>query len=172
MPLTVDIHNLDRVLDKLDSKTLNKPLESFFKRAAIATQSEARERAPVDTGHLRNMIGYKLDDGLPPLWAKVGVDAPDGSPLWSKARAMEYGTGRLGDPEVSHKPGHFPPGPALDTWARRHGFGSGWQVAKIIARRGGLRPRRYLREGLRAARGAISRALDKLGADIKQAWER
>ena len=52
---------------------------------------------------------------------------------------MEFGTGRMAGRET-----HWPPGAALDTWAKRHGMESGWQVARAIGMRGGVRPHPYL----------------------------
>lgn len=170
--LTVEVHGLDEMLGKLTPELMDKPLRDFWQRAAIAVQSAASERAPVDTGHLRAMMGYEIDSGHPPWSAKIGYNVPEGSPLWFKARAMEYGTGRQGDPEVSHTSRHWPPGPALDVWASRHGFESGFQVARAIGVRGGLAPRKFLRGGLEAARNIIEQARERLGREIREQWER
>jgi len=176
MPAQVRIEGLERLLKKLGPQLIGKPLEDFWKRSGIAVQSAARERAARDahdTGHLVNMIQYEVDKREVPLWAKVGMlNASAGSPLWFKARAMEYGTGRQGDPEVSHKSGHWPPGAALDVWASRHGFASGWQVARIIGKRGGLKPRKFLRGGFEDSLNKIRGYLQQLGNDIQAAWGR
>lgn len=168
----IEIRGLREILAKLDKDLYAEPLRNFFNRATIAVQSRARPLTPVDTGLLRNRLMTEVDSSAPPEWGQVGfLGASEGTGLWFQARAMEYGTGRMGDPEVSHSPGHFPPGGALDTWARRHGFESGWAVAKIIARRGGLRPRRMLRTGLREAMGEVQSALDRLSAEIAGRWQ-
>lgn len=157
------------------SSVLPGPLRWFFEAAAITVQGNARKEAPVDQGHLRNSIGYEVDKGQPPLQTVVGVDAPEGSPLWFKARAMEWGTGRRGDPAVSHKKGHWPPAAALDRWAHLHGLESGAVVAEAIGKRGGLDPRHYLQKGLAASVSKIdsllkeagSRMEDEFGASIR-----
>jgi hypothetical protein len=171
--MQVKIVGLDRLLRKLSPELLVRPMHDFFARSDLAVQAEARRKVPVDEGHLRNMIQTEEDSAQPPRWGKTGfLNAAPGTPLWFKARAMEFGTGRVGDMDVSHQPGHSPPGDALDGWARRHGFDSGWQVAAIIRRRGGLLPRRFLRDGLEAALPKIKGYVERLGQDIAAAWER
>ena len=176
MPVQVRIEGLEQMLRKLGPQFIAKPMKDFWQRCGITVQSAARERAnrdAHDTGHLVNMIQYEVDTRQVPLWAKVGLlNASAGSPLWFKARAMEYGTGRMGDTEVSHKSGHWPPGAALDTWASRHGFASGAQVAAIIGKRGGLKPRRFLRGGFDDSLSKIRGYLRQLGDDIRSAWEK
>lgn len=168
----IQIKGLSELLRKLDAPLFADPLRNFFNRATIAVQSRARPNTPVDTGLLRNRLLTEVDAGAVPEWGKVGfLGASEGSGLWFQARAMEYGTGRMGDPEVPHVASHIPPGGALDVWAKRHGWSSGWAVAAAIGRRGGLRPRRMLRTGLREAMGEVQSALDKLGAEIRQKWE-
>jgi hypothetical protein len=171
MTRNIVVHGLQRVLDKLGPDLIDKPLRDFFERISVTVQGEARQGAPVDRGHLRNAIQYEIDRDRPPLWARVGlVNARPGSPLWHKGRAMEYGTGRVGDREVSHKSGHWPPGPELEIWARRHGFDSGYQVAEIIGRRGGLKAHRFLRNAVDKSMGSIKRSLNRLGDDIAKRW--
>jgi len=171
MSVKIEIHGLAQMLKKMDVKLVGEPLRTFFKRAAIVVQGEARTRTPVDTGHLRNSIVYEVDQGAMPLYAHIGpLHGKEGSPLWYKARAMEYGTGRMGQKGVSHEATHWPPAQALDVWAARHGFKSGAQVARIIGKRGGLKPRKYLQGGLKASIGAIKGLIDRLANDIQRAW--
>jgi len=171
MSVSIEIRGLSKLLKKLDVTLVGEPLRTFFKRAAITVQSEARTRTPVDEGQLRNSIVYEVDQGAMPLFAKIGpLKAKEGSSLWFKARAMEFGTGRQGQKGVAHKAGHWPPSAALDVWARRHGFESGAQVARIIGRRGGLKPRKFLQGGLKASIGPIKSLLDRLANDIQRRW--
>lgn len=169
MQVHITIEGLDEVVQRLDARRIGPPMRRFFETAAVTVQTEARPNAPVDTGQLRNAIVYAVDSSEIPLWADVGILGGEaGSGLWFKARAMEFGTGRMGDAAVSHQGGHWPPGEALDTWARRHGFESGWQVATIIGRRGGLRPRPFLRPAFERAQGKISGLLDRLAREIAE----
>jgi hypothetical protein len=169
----VDQADLRRIMGKLTPELLNKPLAEFFDKSAVAVQGKARPKAPFDSGNLRNEIRTEIDGATPPLWAKVGLlKADDGSDLWYKARAMEYGTGRQGDPAVSHKGGHWPPAGALNRWGARHGGIPGFLIARAIGRAGGLRARPYLRPGLAEAIPLIKGYLRTLGADIRARWER
>ena len=173
MPLAIEIEGLERVLGKLDRGLIAGPVRDMFTRAAVVVQGRARTAAPTDTGHLRNLITTQVDTAEVPLWAKIGfMGAGEGSPLWHKGRAMEYGTGSQGDPEVGHTGRHWPPGDVLDVWARRHGFENGWQVAAIIGRRGGLRPRRFLRGALEQSLADIRGLVERLGREIGQRWGR
>lgn len=170
MPLAIEVEGLERVLEKLQPSLVAEPLRGFLNRAAITVQTRARAGAPVDTGHLRAMIGYEVDSAAMPAFARIGfIGAEDGSPLWFKARAMEYGTGSQGD-EVSHAGGHWPPGAALDVWAQRHGMASGWAVAGGIGRRGGLRPRRFLRNAIAQSMAEILGMLEQMRAEIAARW--
>ena len=56
---SVRIEGLAEMQRKLDPAVLLKPLEEFFKKAAITVQSKARERSPLHRGHLRSSIQYK-----------------------------------------------------------------------------------------------------------------
>lgn len=167
------VEGLQELIAKTDGKVILQPLRDFFTRCAIAAQGRARQNAPSDTGGLRNKILYEVDDKEPPLYSKIGLlEASEGSPLWYQGRAMEYGTGRMGDPAVGHQAGHWPPGAALETWATRHGFHSGWQVANIIGRRGGLRPHPFLRPALADSMSDIKDFLGKLKDDIESLWSK
>lgn len=171
--MNIELRGLRDVLNSLaPQELLGKPLRNFYHRAAIYVQGKARPKTPVDNGLLRNRLLTEIDSSPLPQWSKVGfLNATEGTELYSQARAMEYGTGRRGDPAVSHKAGHFPPSAKLDVWAARHGFPSGFVVARIIARRGGLDPRHMLKDGLRESLSAIQGFVKKLASEIKAQWE-
>jgi hypothetical protein len=148
---------------------LNRPLRRFFERAAILVQGRARMNAPSDRGQLRSSISYEIDRGSPPLFAKVGVIGGGAAGrLGTAAAAMEYGTGLLSDGPGGKGGGHFPPSSELDAWATRHGIANGFLVARAIARRGGLKPRRYLRGALEASTGEINRFAQDIRADLEK----
>lgn len=166
--MNVTIKGLDKVLSKLDASLIDVPLQKFFNRATLTVANKTKQNTPVDRGLLRVRILTEVNSRE----AKVGwLEAQPGSDLFYQARAMEYGTGSQGDPDVSHKAGHFPPPAALDLWAARHGFASGFIVARAIARRGGLKPRRMLREGLKESMSAIQGFIKQLEEDIKTQWD-
>lgn len=160
----VKVEGLQAIIRKTNPKILNAPLRNFFKRAAIAVQGRARTNAPVDTGRLRSSIVYEIDDEMPPTFAKVGTNV-------AYAPFMEFGTGAMSD-GPSPSAWHNPPPAALDTWAKRHGFKNGWQVAKIISNRGGLKPRRFLRKGFEDSLAEIRGFIKQLQSDIVAEWNK
>lgn len=164
MAISVRIEGLERLLKKASPDILAKPLRNFFERASLAVENRAKEKAPVDTGRLRSSLAHEIDGAAVPLWAKVGTNV-------TYAPFMEFGTGAFAEGPGGGSGGHWPPGAALDVWASRHGFASGFQVARIIGRRGGLRPRRYLRDGLAESVGDIGGFLNRAGSEIRAAWD-
>lgn len=164
MAIKYRIEGLKEIIRRTDPRLLLGPLRDFFKRAAIVVQSSAREKAPVDTGRLRSSIAYQIDSSEPPLWTKIGTNV-------KYAPYMEYGTGPFAEGPGAKGGRHWPPGPPLSVWAARHGFSSGYQVARIIGQRGGLRPRRYLRAALKESLAQISGLVRQLGADIRDKWK-
>lgn len=172
--VAVNMEGLQEALSKIAPEMYAGPLRQFFTKAAVILQGQARSNAMErwhDTGQTVNSIVYEVDNAAVPQWAKIGLlNADEGSPLWYKARAGEYGTGRMGDPAVGHAEGHWPPGEALNTWAGRHGFASGGQVAAIIGRRGGILPRRYLRDAMQQKINEINELIGSLMTYIGQKW--
>ncbi len=146
-----------------DPKLIGEPARNFLTRVVILIQSYARDGAPVDRGQLSQSITYLVDSSPVPLWGKVGSNK-------SYAPDMEYGTNAL-----SEKPGvtgsrPFPTGPELETWARRHGFKSGYIVAAAIRRRGGVAPRRYLRRAFARAKSEARQFLRQFAQEIQARW--
>lgn len=163
MRLEVEIQNLDALMSKLDSGLFNAPVRKFFQRAIVPVEGKAKQNAPSDTGLLRSRITHMIDKAPLPLWAKVGTNQHE-------APFMEYGTGLLSDGPKKSGRRHWPPAAALELWARRHGFASGAVVARIIGLRGGLRPRRFLRNALKDSIPEIQQAANQLGQDIRREW--
>ena len=160
------VEGLERIQAKAkDNVLFGPPMRHFFTAGAIAVRAEARKLAPADTGLLRGSIAYEIDAKALPLYARIGPNVTYGA-------YMEFGTGLLTDFAGAPRRRHWPPGGALDRWASKHGFKSGAQVAAIIGRRGGLRPRRYMRDGLEKAIPAIRRALEDAAREIGRIWER
>lgn len=172
--VVMTIEGLDEALAKMEPSLYAEPLRQMFTKAAITIQSAARENAMSrwhDTGQVANEIVYQIDGTDPPQYAKVGLlNASPGSPLWFKARAGEYGTGSAGDPSVSHMASHWPPGDALGVWAGRHGFDNGFQVAAAIGKRGGLEPRRYLRDAFQSAKSTVQGLIAEFAAAVGAKW--
>lgn len=164
--MRIHIVGLDDSIRHLDPARINAPLRRFFLRSVIYMQGRARQYAPVDRGQLRNAIIYDVQARA----ASVGVlRGAFSTPLGQKAFAMEYGSGDLSDAPPGQRVTHLPAAGELDVWARRHGFESGAQVANIIARRGGVAPRRYMRRAMQDGQPQITRFLQILGDEIGQA---
>jgi hypothetical protein len=175
MSMSIKVVGLEKVISKLSPSMLNGHLGRFFTRASIIVQNHARENAMErahDTGQLVNSILTEVDKTNPPLYAKIGhLNAQPGSTLWYKATGMEYGTGLLAEGPNAKGKRHWPPAAALDVWAKRHGFRNGAIVARIIGLRGGLRPRRYLRDALKDSLSAIQSELARIGNEIKAEFD-
>lgn len=163
-----------------DEDLIGQPARNYLDRSVLSIQNKARYRAPVDRGQLRKAIDHQIDPSPIPEWGEAGIiAAPDGSPLWEKASIMEYGAGTLADG------GPFAGGPYkpevtddLHLWAKRHGFvtekgeGDGWAVADFIAKKGGISPRHYLRDGFKSAFTEINnKFLKQMWAEILERWE-
>lgn len=160
--LSVEIKGLDRVVKALSPSLINKPLRRFWERSAEAVRGEARHLAPVDTGKLRNSIAIEIDSNNPPQFAKVGTNV-------HYAPYQEFGTGLQTDGEGGGS-GHWPPAKALDSWAKKHGFPSGAAVAAAIGGRGGLLPKRFMRDGLKNSMGKIDAYVGALADEIEAEW--
>jgi len=116
-------------------------LRKAFTRIGLEAMSASKGKAPVDTGLLRNRITYQVDSSPLPTFVRIGTI---GGTSPGYAAFMEYGTGLVHDhPSWPHKR-HLAPGAALEGWGKRTGR-SPYAVARAITKRGGLRPRRYLR---------------------------
>lgn len=147
------VEGVRELIAKLNApRLIGPPLRRFWSRAAILTQSRIRERTPVDQGPLRNSIAPEIDPATVPRWARVGTNLK-----YAPAQEFGFPPGRV-----------FPPPAALEPWARRHGFpeGGGYLVARAIFRRG-MKPQRYLRDGLDDAKAPITNLLPVLAREIE-----
>lgn len=152
MALVVRMHGLEALVAKLDGPRLvARPARRFFDRSTIAVQGEARQRAPVDRGRLRNSIATEVDRSQIPRWGRIGTN-------------LEYSI----YVHEGTRP-HFPPPSAIEPWARRHGFGpgGGFLVARAIAQRG-TQARPFLRDGFEASVGQIQGFVAVMASDIER----
>ena len=125
-------------LKMLSATDAQAALMEGMNRSLILAVNQSKILAPVDTGRLRSSLTHEAH------WEGTSLIGAWGTNV-EYAPEMEYGTGSQGDSDVPHGGRHWPPGQALDLWAARHGFQSGLQVARIIGKRGGLRPRHFLK---------------------------
>lgn len=161
------IHGMNELIRKLEHPNwAYGPMGNLLDRWRLSTQRGAvanMKRGPggwVDTGETRRSLTSERDAATPPIWARVGSNL-------KKARWGEYGTGLLSDdPESSHRR-YFPPPAALDRWAKKHGFASGWVVANAIYRKGGTEPRHFLRDASEASKAKIPGWLSTMSKEIE-----
>lgn len=150
---SIHVEGLDRVAHKLqDMQLWAAPLRKGLDKAGFIVESEAKRNAPVDRGTLRASITHEVEHATVPRFVKVGSKL-------GYAPMMEYGTGRAGD-GPGGSTSHFPPPSALAGWAGRHGMpGAEFAIAAAIARRGGLKPRRYLRNAIESQEARVVAAI-------------
>lgn len=146
--IVVRIEGLERLRAKLNSSRVDGPVNRFLDRGAIFVQGAARRKAKVDTGRLRNSIGVETSGHRE---RRVGPNVEHGP-------YVETGT----------KP-HFPPPAALDGWAKRHGFSSGYQVAKKIAATG-TQAQPYMRPAAEEGEGFVRTQVAVLAAEVEAAY--
>lgn len=141
--VSIRVEGLDVLMDNLRAdRLLAAGLREGFDKAGQGLRTSALKRAPVDRGALRASIKAHVDPS--PLPTFVELRAGDAAPY---APYMEYGTGLIHDhPSWPRKRHVIPPG-ALDAWAKRKGVDAG-AVSQAVMRRGGLKPRRFLRGAL------------------------
>ena len=109
-------------------------LLTAFRNATMIILRDVKEGAPVDTGRGRASITPEVTTEGTSIYGVVGTNV-------DYMAAHETGTGR-----TVGRPIHWPPGGALQRWAERHGFQSGYQVARIIGLRGGLKALNYFQK--------------------------
>lgn len=143
-----------RAIEKTAAALFGDPFIDDMKDAVGLVQRDARILAPVDRGTLRNSITTSINRSGRTVQGLVGSKL-------AYAPYMELGTGTF-----AGKSAYFPPSGALNLWARRHGFSSGWMVAYAIYMRGGLEPRRFLQQAFDKNQVQIKIILSRSVADI------
>lgn len=124
--ISVEVIGIDKAIRKFED--LNQQALDGVKQSVISSafriETDAKRRAPSDTGRLRSSIQTEIrKNGFE---AVVFTDVSYGPPVEEGARP------------------HFPPPNALTGWANRHGLnGLEFVIARAIARRG-LPPRPFL----------------------------
>jgi HK97 gp10 family phage protein len=125
-----------------------------MKDASLIVMRDARILAPVDTGRLRASIAPDVRRDGKDVVGVVGSNVKD-APYMELGTGIPAGRGR-----------HWPPGAALETWAQRHGFESGFIVARAIGLRGGLEPRRFLQRAFEQNKDKIVKLIGHAVAKI------
>ena len=165
MKITIDLRDAEQLQQRWNNPALiRQPMGDFFYATGIHVTNLAKVNAPHDRGRLRASLNHMIDTATVPQWVKVGSNL-------EYAPFMEYGTGLFAEGKGAKGGRHWPPGAALNVWAKRHGFGenAGSTVAWIIGTRGGLKPRRYLRKALADSLGQVAIEMAHLAGAIAKA---
>jgi len=167
--VTLRIENLDQIISRMEDPHVKEIASKHMRYGLALIEEPARINAAgvgpsgygaSGSGHGVNTITSVVVDGGNDMLGIVG------SPLEYMAY-QEYGTGLLYD-GPGPKPGkaHYPPPAALETWCRRNGIASAWGVSRAIGRRGGLRPKRFLRKAWEQAKPGVTSEMGKILPEI------
>ena len=158
------IEGLEELKRKLGPGLFGPPARNMLRKAGSWGRNKTAEKAPKDLYSLATSFTLDVDPSPFPGWADVSSNARN-------ARPMEYGTGLLSDAPDSKHTRHHPPGRALEGWALRHGFDNGYQVAAGIYKRGGLSPRRFLRDAWRELSARMDGYLREMIREVERIWQ-
>lgn len=111
-----------------------------MRKATLLVERDSKRNAPVDTGRLRSSITSEVR--ITRSIFGGGVQGVVGSNV-KYAPYQEEGTGIF-----AGRSRYFPPPRALERWALRHGFASGYIVALAIFKRGGTKAKRFFQIAL------------------------
>lgn len=147
--VSVKVDGLPELIRALrNNANLAKPFKNAFDDIGLQGSSASKKMTPVGvSGNLRRYVTFKTDTAPFPTFVRIGTVGGD---KVNYAAYMEYGTGLQHDhPSWPRKPHVVPTGrrtPAgLKLWARRKGQNP-FSIAGAINAKGGLKPRRYLRD--------------------------
>jgi len=160
LDLDVQLRGFSRAIRGLNNLPLADATRAWLHASGMLVRSLAQIRAPRNLGALAGSIRERVDGSENPTFVDIGSNL-------HYAPYMEFGTGMVHDhptwPRAPHIPyvGKNPNGqPVLGLleWGRQKGGASlGYAAAKAIAKRGGIKPRRYLRGALEEAVPTIAR---------------
>lgn len=151
----VRITGIPALQRKLGTRVVGPPVRKFFTRSAIKVQGNAREKAPVDRGRLRNDIAYEVDPSTMPRWARIGTNV-------HYAPYQELGT----------KP-FWPPKAPLMAWGARKGLTPAEvQRVRVLISKYGIKPKKFMQDGMSDAIPDIRRYVVTLGDDIAEAMQK
>ena len=159
--VSAHIEGMDEVLKRFRDPRVQAIAKKHMTDALIAVEGPAKLKAPVGvSGELRSQITHEV--------RPIGGDMEGvvGSPT-IYAPHVEFGTGTQSD-QPSGKGRHWPPAAALEVWAQRHGVkGGGKAVAYYIGRRGGLKPRKFLRGAWEETESRVIQHLERIVEDVR-----
>jgi hypothetical protein len=130
-----------------DDRMLREPIRVALTNIGRDAETKSKRKAPRDKGRLRASITHKIDDDPMILSVQIGVIGK-GSGM-DYAKYMEYGTGLKHDHPNWPRKRHALKADALANWGPvKRKMVTAEHAAEAIFKRGGLMPRRYLRETL------------------------
>ncbi len=161
---------------KLTGEPVKNALRGFWSLVLPVVATNVKRKTPVDRGRLRSSIAWRVGEH----WGSAGRTAATYGEVGTRvsyAPYMEFGTGLLSDAPQDDpdrtRARHWPPAAKLDLWAKRHKIkGGGRAVARMIGLRGGLRPRRFLRDGYTESLPFLQSSIGLLGMRIKTEWKK
>jgi len=134
-------------------------LRTAFEASGFIVEDEARNRAPVNMGMLKNSITHEVDSSSMPRFVEVGTNL---------FYAPYVHNGR--------KPGKMPPVEPLKAWVERKQLKdedgeplSAWAVAMSIKKKG-IKPKPYLTGALEAKQRSVFRQFDKALDRVQAQW--
>lgn len=147
---TIKVTGLKRLEAKLGPQLIAQPMRNFWNRSTITIQGNARRKAPIDRGQLRNEIATEVDTAFMPRWARVGTNV-------QHSVYQEIGT----------KP-FWPPKAPLEAWGARKGLSKGqvYLIRRKIARVG-IKPKLFLTNGTTDSLPAIRGFVAVLASEIE-----
>lgn len=153
MPLDMSVRGVietQRKMQKIAEELHGRRMMEGMTRAALLVERDAKLKAPVDTGALRQSITHEIR--VQGAGNGATVEGVVGS---NKVYAAAV--------ELGSKP-HWPPPGVLDAWAERHGVNA-FLVARAISRRG-TRPRRFLKQAFDKNKPEIIRIIGGTVSEI------
>lgn len=167
MQISAEFLNFEAVYAKLDSKTLlDPPLRTMLDAIGKTITTFAAVYAPIwETGSIGSSRFHEIEHKGDTWTLAFGFKK-------ETAVFLEYGTGLLAEgPGPRKGRAHFPPPKALDQWAKAHGWPNGWVLSQHIGKRGGLRPRYFLRDAKDEEMARVDSRLSDLGNAVVRIWD-
>lgn len=152
--VTIEIQGLTRMIQTLTGPILiGDALKRAFELSGIAVSNEAKSRAPVFRGRLRQSIKWRTSGE--PITNRVEIGP-------NVDYAIHVHNGR--------RPGSWPPLAPIALWVRRKQLSvSPYLVQRKIALKG-IPPKPFLADGMRAAEPAVRSAFDQAASQIGATW--
>jgi hypothetical protein len=158
MQFTIDESGLAQIAKITDPKQVYTIMMTWYDRGTKLVAAELKARTP---SRIRGKVRIKVDGFRPPRWARIDVNSP-------LARLIEGGTGRLGDPAFKHSQNFFPRVTGKGGIMENMGLPKpqAFLVARAISRRGGNRPKPFIRPAYEAVKGQLDQLMGVVIRDV------